>query len=350
MKLITPLVLLFVGILLVNNVKSQTNVSINIVGANLGLVPQNGVLDLNVQVTNTGSNPTGANKISTFISVPSAIALIISNAQQTGLPAGWSINNNDGETIEICNGTDNIGAGVSRNFIVKVQGTAVGGPSTIAGALDFTDGTCGNFGFTLAGDNIADNNSTTTITVTTTTPLTLTNFNVTNNNCIPTLRWSTENEVNTSNFSIEKNSNTNSDWVAIGTVNSVGNSSIRTNYTFIDNNNITTNKALYRLKMIDRNGEFKYSPIVLAQLNCKETSAIVYPNPVKNGVLNISVNGFTNNIIATLKSASGQIVLSEKVVNGSNNLIITNIANGLYYVEIMDKNGNSNLSKVIIQK
>jgi hypothetical protein len=350
MKLITPLILLFVGIILVNNVKSQTNVSINIVTASLGIVAQNSTLDLNVQITNTGANPVAVNKISAFISVPSAIALILSDAQQTSLPAGWVINSNDGETIDICNGSDAIAAGTSRNFVVKVQGTAVGGPSTIAGSLDFTNGTCGNSGFTLAGDNIADNGSTTTITVTTTTPLTLTNFNVTNNNCIPTLRWSTENEVNTSNFLIEKNSNNNSNWVAIGTVNSVGNSSIRTNYSFIDNNTITTNKALYRLKMIDRNGEFKYSPIVLAQLNCKETSVIVYPNPIKNGVLNISVNGFTTNITATLKSASGQIVLTEKVVNGSNILEISNIANGLYYVEIMDKNGNSNLNKVIIQK
>ncbi len=145
---------------------AQTNVSINIVGANLGVVPQNGVLNLNVQVTNTGSNAVGANKVSTSISVPSAIALILSDAQQTSLPAGWIINSNDGETIDICNGSDVIPAGVSRNFIVKVQGTAVGGPSTIAGALDFTNGTCGNNGFTLAGDNQSDNSSTTTITVT----------------------------------------------------------------------------------------------------------------------------------------------------------------------------------------
>jgi hypothetical protein len=148
------------------NTIAQTNVSINIVGANLGIVPQNGVLNLNVQVTNTGSNSVGANKVSTSISVPSAIALILSDVQQTSLPAGWVINSNDGETIDICNGSDIIPAGVSRNFVVKVQGTAVGGPSTISGSLDFTNGVCGNNGFTLAGDNVADNGSTTTITVT----------------------------------------------------------------------------------------------------------------------------------------------------------------------------------------
>jgi hypothetical protein len=166
MKKVKMLFLFCLAAFIFKNAVAQTNVSINIVTANLGVVPQNSILNLNVQVTNTGANPTGANKISTLISVPSSIALILGNAQQTSLPSGWVINSNDGETIDICNGSDNIPAGASRNFVIKIQGTAIGGPSTISGALDFTNGVCGNTGFTLAGDNPSDNSSTTTMTVT----------------------------------------------------------------------------------------------------------------------------------------------------------------------------------------
>jgi len=124
------------------------------------------IIDLQVSVGNTGPGSIGVNKVRAQISIPIAIATALPNAQQSGLPAGWIILTNTGAGITICNGTDIIPAGEQRQLFIKIQGTAVGGPSTINGSLSFGPGTgvCTGPG-SLPGDNTADNTSTTSITV-----------------------------------------------------------------------------------------------------------------------------------------------------------------------------------------
>src|SRR5262249_3186985 len=93
------------------------------------------------------------------------IASALPTAQQTGLPAGWTITVNTGGTITVCNGTDAIPAGAQRQIFIKVQGNAVGGPSTVNGSLVFSNGSSCTTPGSLAGDNIADNTSTSSIQV-----------------------------------------------------------------------------------------------------------------------------------------------------------------------------------------
>ena len=169
MKLFKILVLFFVTGFMFKNVAAQqlaTNANINIVTANAGIVSQGALLDLSVSVTNTGANPILGNKVRPSISIPIAIAAAAANALQTGLPSGWIITANTGGTITVCNGTDIIPAGVTRTVIIKIQGNAIGGPSTIGATLQFGPGTgvCTGLG-TLNGDAPADNISSTTITV-----------------------------------------------------------------------------------------------------------------------------------------------------------------------------------------
>jgi hypothetical protein len=142
------------------------NAFINVLTLNSGQVNQGQVVDVQVSVGNTGPSFIGRNKVRAQISIPIAIATALPNAQQTGLPAGWIITANTGGTITICNGTDQIPAGEQRQILIKVQGTAAGGPSTVAGVLSFGPGTgvCTGPG-SLAGDNTADNTSTSTIQV-----------------------------------------------------------------------------------------------------------------------------------------------------------------------------------------
>jgi hypothetical protein len=169
MKLLKLFMLFFVTAFMVKSVTAQqlpTNANINIVTANAGVVSQGALLDLSISVTNTGANPILANRVRPSISIPVAIASAAANALQTGLPSGWIIVSNTGGVITICNGTDVIPAGVTRVAIVKILGTAIGGPSTIGGTLQFGPGTgvCTGLG-SLSGDAPADNTSQTSITV-----------------------------------------------------------------------------------------------------------------------------------------------------------------------------------------
>ena len=148
------------------NVAGQTNANLQLLTLNSGQVNQGAVVDLQVSVGNTGTNDIGVNKVRAQISIPIAIATALPTVQQTGLPAGWIILTNTGGAITVCNGTDIIPGGQQRQIFIKIQGTALGGPSTINGSLSFGPGSgvCTGPG-SLPGDNTADNTSTSSITV-----------------------------------------------------------------------------------------------------------------------------------------------------------------------------------------
>jgi hypothetical protein len=102
------------------------------------------------------------------------------------------------------------------------------------------------------------------------------------NNKNTVLEWTTASENNNDYFSIERSENGN-DWKNIGTVKSIGNSSVAHTYSFIADE--TNNEISYfRLKQTDLDGKFNYFKIIKVN-NCnKEVPAInIYPNP-SNGI------------------------------------------------------------------
>ncbi len=144
---------------------SQANPAIAVLPLNSGLVSLGSTLDLQISISNSGVSNIQAFKLRPVITVPS-IVTILPDIQQTGLPAGWSIVTNSGSQIRICNGTDLIGGSSSRTILIKVQGVAIGGPSTFQGQINFANGVnCATPGSAVAGNNIADDVSTSTVQV-----------------------------------------------------------------------------------------------------------------------------------------------------------------------------------------
>jgi Secretion system C-terminal sorting domain len=169
MKLFKILMLFVVGALLASAASGQANAFINVLTQNSGQVNLGGTVFIQVDVgATTGSGgepgPIPVHKVRAQISVPSAICMILPNAQQTGLPAGWTITSNLGTAITVCNNTDVIPVGEVRKILIAVQGTAIGGPSTVGGNLLFSGATCTSPG-SLPGDNTADNVSSSSIQV-----------------------------------------------------------------------------------------------------------------------------------------------------------------------------------------
>jgi hypothetical protein len=74
------------------------------------------------------------------------------------------------------------------------------------------------------------------------------------------LTWITAAEVNTSVFEIQKSTAASSLWVIVGTLAAAGESSEPQRYEF--NTSVTEGLNLYRLKMIDRDGRFSFSPVI----------------------------------------------------------------------------------------
>jgi Secretion system C-terminal sorting domain len=166
MKRLQFLLVLFACSYLVTSASAQANAYINILTLNSGQVALGSTVDIQVEVGNNGTANITASKVKTAITVPTSLVSILPNAQQTGLPAGWTIlSNTAGGVITLCNGTDVIAPSTSRIFLIKVQGNTLGGPSTIVGQLSFSGGiNCASPG-SLTGDNPADNSSTSSIQV-----------------------------------------------------------------------------------------------------------------------------------------------------------------------------------------
>ena len=93
------------------------------------------------------------------------------------------------------------------------------------------------------------------------------------------LNWITATETNSYGFSIERSRN-NSSFEEVGFVNAAGNSSSIKNYKFVDNLTVS-GKYYYRLKQIDMDGTFEYSPEVEVSINNPDDFSLSqnYPNP-----------------------------------------------------------------------
>jgi large repetitive protein len=167
MKLIKLLMLFCIGAFFIaSTAQGQINPTIAVLPANSGVVTVGATLDLQITVGNTGTANVVASKLRPVITVPSSVTLL-ADVSQTGLPSGWIIvaGSNTGSQIRICNNTDVIAGGTSRNIIIKVQGVTVSPAQTFSGQLTFGGATCSVTGAQPSGNIGADDLSTSTITV-----------------------------------------------------------------------------------------------------------------------------------------------------------------------------------------
>ena len=163
----TKLIMLFcIGALLIGGKSfGQANPFINVLPSNSGIVPVGGTIDIIVTIGNSGPISTIPQaKLRPIIQVPTSVTFL-PNAQQTGLPAGWTILSNSGTQLRVCNSTDPIPVSTSRTIILKAQGVTVSPAQTFAGNINFGNGTTCAAGPSVAGDLITDNSATSTVQV-----------------------------------------------------------------------------------------------------------------------------------------------------------------------------------------
>jgi hypothetical protein len=144
------------------------------------------------------------------------------------------------------------------------------------------------------------------------------------------LNWETNVETNSSHFVLELSSDA-TNFRELGMRNAAGNSNEKTNKTpFVGNN-------FYRLKMVDLDGKFKYSNIVLLKVLADKSSVSVYPNPSAS-ILNVDILNLKNNTSIKMKvydMAGKTIWASENKYDGTSIQIdITNYALGIYQLYI----------------
>lgn len=174
-------------------------------------------------------------------------------------------------------------------------------------------------------------------------PVELTSFTGYNNGTINVLNWTTSSEKNSLKFEVEKSTDA-INFNYIGERTAAGFSNIALNYSLNDEYPIAGNNY-YRLKMIDNDGTFKYSDVILIKVEeTKINNSIVniYPNPT-NGKLNIVYQaGSQQKIDLNVFNVIGQSMLNRIVdLNiGIHTLEVdaAEYAKGLYIIKINNIN------------
>ncbi len=162
------------------------------------------------------------------------------------------------------------------------------------------------------------------------------------------LNWSTASETNNDEFDVERSFDGIS-FEKIAVVKSKGERA--NNYAYNDANITAQNNTVlyYRLRQVDFNGDFSYSPVRALLMNSNNSNPFVvnglYPNPFNDNVkANITLSNATT-INYQLFDLKGNMVLQQTINanKGENNVNInglSGLAAGTYLLKI-NSNGNS---------
>ncbi len=161
-------------------------------------------------------------------------------------------------------------------------------------------------------------------------PLKLISFDAIKNGRINLLRWRTGNEINFSHFEVQR-SNDGNQYKSIGIVNSTDG-----DYAFTD---FAPYKDLnyYRLRMIDKDGKFVYSPVRVLN-NSSSFNISLYPNPVRtNLTLKVEIDRTSTMDIQVLNQ-EGKILQSKNVFGSAgtsyHSIDARHLQSGSYYLKV----------------
>ena len=132
------------------------------------------------------------------------------------------------------------------------------------------------------------------------------------------------------------------EFLAIGQLNAKGNSSATANnYVFFDNDPIKGNNY-YRLKMMDKDGSFEYSPVEKIY-NGDEQSVSLYPNPAAKTVTVKGIQGFEN---LSITDMYGKKLIERTIRQNAETIDISTLANGIYTIQLTSKGKRKTLKLV----
>ncbi len=175
-------------------------------------------------------------------------------------------------------------------------------------------------------------------------PLTLLSFKAVREDTNGQLTWSTSQETNTDQFIVQKSNNGNS-YNDLGSVRAANNASVITTYRFTDYN-LYAGTSFYRLKMIDKDGRFTYSPVRTINYETDGLFIQIFPNPVTKSVLYINASADCTGV--ELSDVSGRI-LKKVIVKGLNpTLSVDGLAKGMYFITVATTEGRKT-QKILVE-
>ncbi len=184
----------------------------------------------------------------------------------------------------------------------------------------------------------------------TTLPVSLNKFaaKLANSNIV--LAWETSNEINNAGFEIQKSVN-GVNFSKIGFVAAKSNAANKYEFTDANGGNTKSSTVYYRLKQLDKDGQFAYSKVEVVNLPLLQQFAVsTIENPVKNEIKLVVSSTKESNITLSVKNSIGQIFDTKKysVRQGNNTIVLpsTQLNSGIYYITISNGEFNQTINVV----
>ncbi len=154
------------------------------------------------------------------------------------------------------------------------------------------------------------------------------------------LYWQTTEEVNTSYFEIEYSTDA-ANFTKVGTITARGNASTTTDYSTAHSPIAKAGLYYYRLKMVDKDGSFRYSEIIVLKPTAGSFELQqIKPNPFTSQVQVVITGTKNNSLQVNMLDVHGRLIKTQKetIAQGSNTITINNLSSlskGIYFLEII---------------
>jgi len=188
------------------------------------------------------------------------------------------------------------------------------------------------------------------------TPVTLASFAVASASGQATIHWSTATELNTDHFDIERSLD-GKIFNVVGKVSANGNSKSLLGYSYTNNVSSLTGTVYYRLKSVDKSGQFNYSNIQTINIQTSKSFITnLYPNPLHAGqdIRMTYQSPKAASVTFQVYNATGKKVINSSlfVNEGSNALSLPvgqHLNNGVYYLTVSVDNAIVQKLPLVVQ-
>ena len=150
------------------------------------------------------------------------------------------------------------------------------------------------------------------------------------------LNWATSAEWNNSHFEIQRSpTGFDNDFELIGTIASLGDSHDTQSYDFTDYHPLA-GINYYRLRQIDFDGTFSYSPIIALEAPKTNTQPLFFPNPTSGNVTYQFISDLQEKVEITVLNSLGQIMstytYNAEIGNNQMTINLESYASGMYII------------------
>lgn len=156
------------------------------------------------------------------------------------------------------------------------------------------------------------------------------------------ISWKTLSEENNDYFEVQRIGAHDHHWEALGHVKGAGNSTSELEYQYLDEAHLLGETVYYRIKQVDFDGTYKYSPMLSVSPAKENSPFLLVPNPASDIV---AVVGLSENDALTIISPDG--AEHALTTSASGLLDLRAFARGVYFVCVASEDRREVLKLVL---